>query len=267
MATATSFDDALGQAEQACRRGQFYEANLLFQQLTDGLPATGDASEVHLAALRGRAIALYELGRFRDGEQLLQRVLIACGTEPEAARCVDALGRLAEAVGEQGRWIEAEALARDAVRRGESVLGQQHEATLTALLALAWVCSHTSPTKSKAWIRETREAIERELGGAHPVTWSAQHLLVATLRTLGHWDEAEQTAQNLIAVRERHQGAGHPHTLRARCDLALIFHGAGKQHEASTAADSVLHASVQALEPDHPYLARIRRDHAAVTGR
>jgi tetratricopeptide (TPR) repeat protein len=267
MTTTTPFDDALDQAQQAFQQGQFYEASVLYQHIVDDLPEASDGSDVQLSALRGRAIALYGLGRFHEGELLLRRVLTACGTEPEGERCVDALGLLAEAIGEQGRWVEAEALAREAVRLGESALGLPHETTLTALLALARVCSHTAPATSEAWIRETRDAIERYLGESHPVTWSAQHLLVDTLRTLGRWDEAEQAAENLIAVGACHQGAGHPYTLRARCDLALIFHAAGKQHEASAAADSVLDASVRALGPEHPYLMRIRRDHAAITGR
>ncbi|MFJ9379337.1 tetratricopeptide repeat protein [Streptomyces sp. NPDC101455] len=265
MTTATSFDDALDQAQQAFHQGQFYEASVLFQQIVDDLPEASDGSDVQLSALRGKAVALYRLGRFHEAELLLRQVLIACGTEPEGERCVDGLGRLAEAIGEQGRWVEAEALAREAVRRGKSELGRRHEATLTARLALAWVCSHTAPATSEAWIRETRDAIERNLGESHPVTWSAQHLLVDTLRTLGRWDEAEQAAQDLIAVGERHQGAGHPYTLRARCDLALILHGAGSQAQAVALADDVLADCERALDRSHPDAVRIRRNYKAIT--
>lgn len=264
MATATAPDDALPQAERAYRDGQFYEAEVLYHQLLGDLPQD---SHLFLQALRGRGLALHDLGRFHDAEQQLRRILLACMHEPVGERVVDALGRLAEAVCEQERWFEAEALAREAVRRGESALGQRHEATLSALLALGRVLSRTAPAESEPWIRKTREAIARALGRSHPVAWSAQHLLVATLRALGRWDEAEQAADDLIVMREHHQGAGHPYTLRARCDLALILHAAGKQHEASEAADGVLDASMGALGPQHPFTARIRQDHATITGR
>lgn len=264
MATATALDGALSQAERAYLDGQFYEAEVLYHQLLGDLPQD---SHLFPQALRGRGLALHELGRLHDAEQQLRRILIACIHEPLGERVVDALGRLAEAVCEQERWFEAEALAREAVRRGELGLGQRHEATLSALLALGRVLSRTAPAESEPWIRETREAIARALGRSHPVTWSAQQLLVTTLRAQSRWDEAEQAADDLIVIREHHQGAGHPYTLRARCDLALILHAAGKQHEASAAADFVLDVSVQALDPDHPYLVRIRRDHAAATGR
>jgi hypothetical protein len=52
---------------------------------------------------------------------------------------VEILVKLAEAIGEQGRWIEAEALVRDAVRRGKAAFRAQHEATLRGRLSLAWV--------------------------------------------------------------------------------------------------------------------------------
>lgn len=264
MATATAPDDTLPQAERAYRAGQFYEAEVLYHQLLSDLPQD---SHLFLEALRGRAVALQGLGRFHDAEQHLRRILLACTHEPKSERAVDALGHLAAAVGEQERFIEAEALARDAVRRGESALGQRHEATLCALLALGRVLSHTAPAESEPWIRETREVIARALGRSHPVTWSAQHLLTATLRAMGRWGEAEQAANSLIVMRERHQGAGHPDALRARCDLALALHASGKPREASAAADGVLDASVRALGPQHPVTARIRQDHATITGR
>jgi tetratricopeptide (TPR) repeat protein len=264
MATATALDAALSQAERAYFDGQFYEAEVLYHQLLGDLPQD---SHLFPQALRGRGLALHELGRFHDAEQQLRRILIACIHEPVGERVVDALGRLAEAVCEQDRWIEAESLAREAVRRGESALGQRHEATLCALLALGRVLSRTAPAESEPWIRETREAIARALGRSHPAAWSAQHLLVATLRALDRWDEAGQAADDLIVMRERHQGAGHPYTLGARCDRALILHAAGMQHEASAAADEVLHAAMRALGPQHPFAARIRQDHATITAR
>jgi len=264
MATATAPDDALRQAERAYRDGQFYEAEVLYHQLLGDLPQD---SHLFLEALRGRALALHGLGRFHDAEQQLRRILLACLHEPKGDRTVDALGHLAAAVVAQERFIEAEALARDAVRRGESALGQRHEATLSALIALGRVLAHTAPAESEAWIRETREVIARALGRSHPVTWSAQHLLTATLRALGRWDEAEQAADQLIVMRERHQSAGHPDTLRARCDRAVILHAAGKQDQASAAADGALEASARALGPQHAVTARIRQDHATITGR
>ncbi|MFJ9893555.1 tetratricopeptide repeat protein [Streptomyces sp. NPDC091280] len=163
--------------------------------------------------------------------------------------------------------LEAEALARDAVRRGEEELGQRHEATLGALLALAWVRSHTSPAQCEQWIREIRDAIGDAVGRVHPLSWSAQHLLVLTLRTLGQWKEAEEAARDLIASRTRHQGTGHPHTLRIRCDLALVLHAAGQQQEAIALADEVLQESRQVLGPQHPDAERIRLDHQAITSR
>lgn len=261
MPTVIPIDEALAQAQRVCDGGHFYEADLLYHQLLDDVP---EDSETFLAALRGRAVALYGLGRFHDGEQQLRRVLVACTAEPEGERGVDALGRLAEAVGEQGRWIEAEALARDAARRGESALGRRHEATLSALLALAWVRSSTAPAQSERWIREIREAIGRALGRSHPLTWSAQHLLVTTLHSLGRWDDAEQAARSLVVARTRHQGADHPHTLRARCDLALILHAAGSHAEAVALAQAVLADCERALG-DHPYAVHIRRDHEVIT--
>jgi tetratricopeptide (TPR) repeat protein len=264
MAPATALDDAFTQAERAYLDGQFYEADVLYHQLLGDLPQD---SHLFPQALRGRGLALYELGRLHDAEQQLRRILIACIHEPVGERVVDALGRLAEVVCEQERWFEAEALAREAVRRGESALGLRHEATLSALLALGRVLSRTTPAESEPWIRATREAIAQALGRSHPFVWSAQELLVDTLRALGRWDEAEQAADDLIVMREHHQGAGHPYTLRARCDLALIFHAGGSQAEAVALAGDVLADCERALDRSHPDAVRLRRHYKIITGR
>jgi hypothetical protein len=122
--SSTTFDDArdlIRQAEQAQDAGRFVEVESIYATLMGdaGLdPLT--AAEV-LTMMHGWALALYNLRRFADAEVQLRRALT--GREqilgPDAEGTVDTLRRkLAEAIGEQGRTVGAEALAHEAVRRG-----------------------------------------------------------------------------------------------------------------------------------------------------
>ncbi|MFD8609704.1 tetratricopeptide repeat protein [Streptomyces sp. NPDC059631] len=82
--------------------------------------------------MHDHALVCYGQGRWAEGEARLQEVLR--GREqlagPTAAETVGPMARLAEAVGEQGRWEEAKTLAREAVERAESGLPATHDPQL-----------------------------------------------------------------------------------------------------------------------------------------
>lgn len=255
--TASTLDDNLGQqAERAFLAGDFAAAARLYQQLLTGISTTSGTEDADSLAARGQyALALYGLADYPAGETQLRHVLH--GQQqllgPDHPHALFTIARLADNLGEQRRWPEADELARTAVEHATTALGAEHEATLSCRLTLAWVLYHTVPHESEDVIRATVRDIVAVHCDGHRDSWAARHLLVETLHVLGRTDEAESEAHTLIALREEHQGADHPHTLRARADLALVLHAAGHTVQAQTLIDDVAETSTRVLGADHPY--------------
>ncbi|MEU9190322.1 tetratricopeptide repeat protein [Streptomyces sp. NPDC048484] len=255
----TLIDDERNEAEAALNEGDFARSAQLFSQFLDH---ANDEDTQTLAIRQKYALALYGLADYTAGEAQLHQAV--AGQErllgPDHPSTLVALARLADALGEQQRWLEAHALAHEAVRRGTLALGAEHEATLSSRLTLAWVLYRTGHEDAEPFIRETAQIIDSVLGRNHRDSWATHHLLIETLRDSGRHEEAAAEAHDVIATREQHQGASHPHTLRARADLALVLHAAGQTSEALNLIEEVLDLSTRALGPEHPYTTRCKTD-------
>lgn len=259
--TASTLDDNLRrQAEHALQTGDFAVSAHLYEQLLPGMsPASGTEDAETLAARVQYALALYGLADYPAGETQLRYVLR--GRQhllgPDHPETLTTLARLADSLGEQHRWTEADELARTAAERAAAALGTEHPAALSCRLTLAWVLYHTVPHESEEVIRATVRDIITVRGDGHRDAWAARHLLVETLQVLGQTGEAESEARLLITLRHEYQGPAHPHTLRARADLALVLHTAGQTAQARTLIDDVAETSVRVLGGDHPYTTHI----------
>lgn len=254
---ASTLDDNLRQqAERALQTGDFTGSARLYKQfLPDISPDSGTEDADTLAARVQYALALYGLADYPGGETQLRHVLRGQQQPlgPDHPDTLTTLARLADNLGEQHRWTEADELARTAVERATAALGAEHPTTLTCRLTLAWVLYHTVPHESEETIRSAVRDIVAVRGDGHHDAWAARHLLVETLRVLDKTEEAESEAHRLIALREEHQGAVHPHTLRARADFALVLHTAGQTARARALIDDVAETSSRVLGGDHPY--------------
>jgi hypothetical protein len=267
MTLTTHFDGTRAQAEKACRDGQFADADRIYSLLLaggqDGPACSRDETQ---ALLRGHAMALYGLRRFSDGEAQLRRALGGYEDTPMVPAAVETLVKLADAIGEQDRWIEAEALVRDAVRRGEVALGEQHEATLIGRLSLAWAHSRQDRWEEAMWFAEAVHAdMVRSLGADHRLTLSAGNLLANCLLHTGSRERAEERAEAVFQSRSAVLGQAHPHTIAIVRDLARIRVAVGKLDEALRLAEEFLPTATGLLGEDHPFtvgLLEIRDGHA-----
>ncbi|WP_405814214.1 tetratricopeptide repeat protein [Streptomyces sp. NBC_01390] len=275
----TDYSDALAQAQIALSEGRFAQAEQLYAALIDTLSAEGvpadkqrrrdDAPRDLPALLEGHALALYGLARYRDAEtqlrDALERRVTADG--PMAPATLTTLARLAEAVGEQGRWTDAEALAREAERRAQTAPDITPAAQLTIRLALPWILVRTWADDALQQVRTLVTDVHYVLGEAHPDCWAARHLFVQALRETGAYEEAEIEARNLLDLRIARQGPSHPHTLLLRRDLALVLHAAGRQEEAAELITDTCTTGEHTLGTEHPCAERLRAARAVITGR
>jgi tetratricopeptide (TPR) repeat protein len=241
-----SADGLLQAAELAVDEGAFERADELYAAILAEVATGPSAWNLwHLQIVRDHALVAYGMGHWAQGEGRLRRVLT--GGEKLAGRdsavVIDALSRLSEAVGQQGRWAEAQALAIEAVRRAERALPQVHEAALGARLALAWVLASTDEPDAEPMLRSLAETLTAVHGPEHPDTLAARHLLVEFLRDQQHIREALCLAKDLLAVREAAQGPEHPHTLLLRAQFALLLFRSGRTEEATVLAAQAFTAS------------------------
>ncbi|WP_434596581.1 tetratricopeptide repeat protein [Streptomyces sp. A5-4] len=229
--------------------------------MVTALAAVADTDEDICRVLHGFALTLYGLERYAEGEYHLRRALTGRGKAfgSSAPETIDTLARLAEAIGEQGRWIEAEALAREAFRLGQSALGVGHDVTPGALLASAWVTVSSGIPHADTAARAVVMALE---GSTHAA--SARNLLVVALRKSGRYEEAEDVARETLVMRVEQLGPDHPHTLLLRSDLALTLHAAGRTTEALALAEEGLAAGERALGLHAPCTARLRKAHETI---
>lgn len=267
-ADVEAIDGLLQAAELAVDEGAFERADELYTTVLAGVetgPCVGDLW--HLQIVRDHALVAYGLGHWAQAEARLRRVL--AGREKlagrDAASVIDALARLSEAVGEQHRWVEAEALAREAVRRAERTLPEVHEAALGARLALAWVLSLTGEPDAESLLRPLVETLDAVHGLSHPDTLAARHLLVEFLCGQRRFEEATVLAEDLLALREATRGPEHPHTLLLRAQFALLLHHIGRTDEAAVLAEQTLTTSVRVQGTQAHHTNRIRNIHQEIT--
>jgi len=64
-------------------------------------------------------------------------------------------------------------------------------------------------------LEEAEEAIEKSLGGEHPMTLCIKHSLALNYWELERLDESRQLLDNVVNIRSRVLGDGHPHTLES----------------------------------------------------
>lgn len=269
MAPILTFDDAREAAEKACRNGQFAEADRIYAQLFADDQDRPPCSPKEAAVLRrGHAVALYGLRRFADAEAQLQRALDGYADAPMAPETVANLSALADAIGEQGGWIEAEALARDAVRRGETALGAQHEATLGGRLCLAWIHSRQEHWEEAAQLAEDIHAdMAQVLGAEHRLTLSAGHLLSTCLLHASAPERAEAQATAVFHARKTLLGPDHPHTIAIAEVLARTRLATGQVEEAARLAEEFLPTATRRLSEDHPVTTGLREIQGTLTHR
>ncbi|MFG2210489.1 tetratricopeptide repeat protein [Streptomyces sp. NPDC048638] len=261
-------EDLIQAAELAFRQGAFERADDLYTAVLAEVATGRSAGDLwHLQIVRDHALVAYNLGRWAEGEAMLRRVLK--GREKLAGRdapaVIDALARLAEAIGEQERWVEAGALAREAVRRVDLALPDNHEAALGARLALAWVLASTGAPDAEPVVRRLAENLAAVHGPDHRDALAARHLMVEVLRDRQRFQEAADLAQELLVMREATRGAEHPHTLLLRAELALLLHRIGRAPEATVLAEQSLAAIERSQGLPAHHARTIRNIHHEIT--
>ncbi|RDW57770.1 hypothetical protein BP5796_12571 [Coleophoma crateriformis] len=103
---------------------------------------------------------------------------------------------LANSLSQQGKYAEAEAMDRQTLQLGETVLGKEHPDTLGSMNNLAESLRRQGKyVEAEAMDRQTLQLKETVLGKDHPETFRSRNNLARTLSLQGKHADAEAIFQ------------------------------------------------------------------------
>jgi tetratricopeptide (TPR) repeat protein len=246
-------DDLYARAHSASQSGRFEDAVRYGEQLAErDLRSPGLDDTVTHITLIDLALANFNLGRAARSEELLNRVLESelRMFDPDHGYPWMTRVFLAESVGEQGRYEEAEAHLLQVLERAEAREWPRHDAAIRARLAQARIFG-----RQQHWNRALplarQAAAETAQAIPVPVALSARQLLGNCLRHTGELEEAEMVARSVLEDRRRYNGTAHPYTLEAASDLVLTLEAAGTPDQAREVAERWAPLAAETLGQDH----------------
>lgn len=190
-----------------------------------------DAAEPHL-------VAVLELHQRLKGDQHQETIA--------------ALNNLSALRKDQGKFADAEALARRALAAQIELVGSNNLATLTIMSNLAELLRLQGKSEAaEPLARKVVETKERFLGPDSTETLAAVNNLALIVEAQGRPAEAESLARNTLDAQRRVQGLDHPATLTSISNLAAFLHRHGKTAEAESLMRDVLAEQRRVLGVDH----------------
>ena len=165
----------------------------------------------------------------------------------------DAAQRLEIALGDLGRYAEAEPLARELVEKRTRSQGRESAATLQSIGNLANLLRTKGDyAAAEPLYRRVLEAQERVLGPEHPDTLRSVNNLAGLLNAKADYAAAEPLYRRSLEAMERMLGPEHPDTLQSVNNLATLLDAKGDHTAAEALYRRCLEARDRLLGPEHP---------------
>ena len=239
-------DNALGAA--LVESGRLDEGGAALERAAEGSDAIAANALHNLAALaRVR-------GELVDAESLLRSAL-SMKRADAAVSPVSLLAteqELALVLAQQGRYREAEPLARRVHREKLQSLGQRHPDTLRAVNNLAEaLLALGESSEARELAAGCVPILEEVLGASHPDTLSARNNLAGALRETGAIPEAIGLYERNLTTFNESRGIDDPRTILARANLAHCLHLASRAEDAEREFRATADLSLRTLGPTH----------------
>jgi CHAT domain-containing protein/tetratricopeptide (TPR) repeat protein len=186
---------------------------------------------------------------------LIIAVLAAAATSVAAAQSADdvaAFNKQVELLYGQGKYVQAAALAQQALSLAQRVLGKEHPDTLRCLNILAFVYDAQGRyAEAEPLYRRALEARQRILGPEHEDTLLSMNNLALLYYSQGRYAEAEPLLRRVVEGLEHVLGKAHPNTLKSLNNLAEIYDSQGRYSEAEPLLKRALAAEERELGAEH----------------
>ena len=217
------------------------------------------------------ARAYFNLGRYTDADDLLERAVLARrnaggGDRLDVART---LGYLADVFVKLGRYRAADSAAREALTIRERALGPWDPAVATSLHQMGSIAVYRgNVVAAEAYHRRALQVREQKLGTEDSMTAASHISMGGTLRYRGRLTEAEQEYRRALQIYERVLPPNHPDVASAAIHLAyLLDEERGRYAEAEPLYKRALEIRRRAFGTNHPMFAYTLSDMSSFLAR
>ena len=181
---------------------------------------------------------------------------------PEAASL---LHRAGDYLRRRSRFVEAEALLRQALAMRERLFGADHLTTAETVNALGIAIIEMSRfDEAEQLLRKALAVRERQLGETHLDVAETLYHLADLYHSLGQYDEAEKRYMRSLAMRQQLLGPLHLDVASILNYLGGLYSDQNRLDEAERVIRQALAIRGQQLEPTHPDIAECLNDIALI---
>jgi CHAT domain-containing protein/Flp pilus assembly protein TadD len=235
------------------RQERYAEAEPLYKRVLAIEEVTSVPDGVNVATTLTNLALLYDWqGNFFYAEPLFRRALaISLNAQGDAFYPAFALGGLAWALRERGRFDEAELLFKQLVAIREQEVGPDHGDV--AYVLRNWAFSYLRQgryAEGEALIKRAIAIGERALGPDHPGFGVFLHELALFFEAEGRFAEAEPLEKRALAILEASHGSKHTSVAAAEYGLGVLYQNQGRLPDAELFFKRSLAVREQTLGPN-----------------
>lgn len=261
-------------ANTMTKRGRYQRAmHLQRQVLKSREKVLGIGHRATLESLSSLGYDLQQLGHYKEAEEIHRRELMEkqkfLDEQPEdIGRQEDitiAMNNVARVLSHQRRFMEAEQLHRQALHKGELLLGRLHPHVLITRGELA------GTVRDQNRLDEAEEMYNalvkdrlRLLGERHPHTLIAQTNLARVLARQGNGHKASDIYREALRIEQETLGVNHPSTVNIMHSLACSASERNDHLQAVVEFKVVLELQNKSIGTAHPHTMVTRRNLAWV---
>ena len=257
-------------AQTIHRRGRYQDAMLLQRQILKSREKVlGIGHRATLESLNALGSDLQTLGQYREAEEIHRRELVGkqklLDEQPEdvdiQADVFIAMNNVARVLSHQCRFAEAEQLHREALEKGELVLGRLHPDVFITRGELAGTVRDQDrlDEAEKMYNALLKDRVEL-LGDRHPDTLITLSNLAVVFARQGNHQKAEDTYGDALRIEQEILGVTHPSTINIMHNLACSAFNRNEYPQAATGFKAVLELQQKVIGPTHPHTMLTRRN-------
>lgn len=224
----------------------------------------GENNKETLIAMHNRGVALKDIGRLNESEQVMRSVsdrrLEAFG--PDHPQTLVARDVLASVIQKQGRDQEAIEIFRDNTARCVRVLGQDHFRSLLSMGNLGAALIQVGELdEAEELTKKSLDGHRARFGSEHSKTLVLMGNLAYLLEDQGKVQEAAALYREVIDIRERASGGMDPETWSPINNLAMLLMNNDGLEESEKLFEKLIAMCEALLPPNHYYLAIFRNNY------
>jgi CHAT domain-containing protein/Tfp pilus assembly protein PilF len=169
-----------------------------------------------------------------------------------------ALRQQAVALLEQGRYHEAELLAKQVLEILEKTLGPKHPYFAVELSDLALIYEKQNRyAEAESLYKRSLALAQKALGAEHPNVAATLNNLGGLYKEQGRYAEAEPLYKRALAIDEKTLGPNHPNVAATLNNLAGLYTDQARYAEAETLYKRALGIAEKALGAENPNIAAL----------